>query len=139
MIDWIKPEKACNNCTRCDLHKTRNHMVLWKGDINTNLMFIGEGSGEQEDLTGIPSIGKSGELFDKILNAVDISREDIYIANIVKCRPPKNRNPLKIEKKACLPYLHYYVILLKKRMLGKISKKSKKSILKLYNDDLKGE
>ncbi|GMQ61445.1 uracil-DNA glycosylase [Vallitalea maricola] len=124
MLDWNELEKICNNCTRCDLYKTRHHMVFGKGDINTNLMFIGEGPGEQEDLTGTPFVGKSGQLFDKILKAVDITREEIYIANIVKCRPPRNRNPLENEKNACLPYLRYQVKLIQPKIivcLGRVS------------------
>ncbi|MCT4545021.1 MAG: uracil-DNA glycosylase [Vallitalea sp.] len=117
MLDWTQLEQSCNNCTKCNLHKTRHHMVFGKGDINTNLMFIGEGPGEQEDLTGVPFVGKSGQLFDKILNAINISRDEIYIANIVKCRPPNNRNPLESEKKACLPYLRYQVQLIHPKII----------------------
>ncbi|GMQ56650.1 uracil-DNA glycosylase [Vallitalea sediminicola] len=124
MLDWIELEKSCNNCTRCDLYKTRHNMVFGKGNINTDLMFIGEGPGEQEDLTGTPFVGKSGQLFDKILKAVDITREEIYIANIVKCRPPRNRNPLENEKNACLPYLRHQVKLIQPKIivcLGRVS------------------
>jgi DNA polymerase len=109
---------------KCDLYKTRHNVVFGKGDINTNLMFIGEGPGEQEDLTGTPFVGKSGQLFDKILKAIDITREEIYIANIVKCRPPKNRNPLEKEKKSCLPYLRHQVKLIHPKIivcLGRVS------------------
>lgn len=123
-MDWVELEASCNRCTGCDLNKTRHCVVFGKGDIHADLMFIGEGPGEQEDLTGIPFVGKSGQLFDKILNAVELSREDVYITNIVKCRPPRNRNPLEIEKEACLPYLRYQVKLLQPKIivcLGRIA------------------
>lgn len=124
MIDLMELEKSCTNCTKCDLYKTRNHIVFGKGDIKTNLMFIGEGPGQQEDLTGSPFVGKSGQLFDKILKAINISREEIYITNIVKCRPPNNRNPLEAEKISCLPYLRHQVKLIQPKIivcLGRIS------------------
>lgn len=129
MHDWIELEKICNNCTKCDLHKTRTNMVFGKGNIHTNLMFIGEAPGEQEDLSGIPFVGKSGQLFSKILDSVDISREEIYIANIMKCRPPKNRNPLNIEKESCLPYLRNQVKLIHPKIIVCLGRVSAQSII----------
>jgi DNA polymerase len=112
MGEWEQLEKMCHQCTRCELHKTRNNVVFGKGDIHTPLMFIGEAPGEQEDLSGVPFVGKSGQLFDKIIASVDITRQEIFIANILKCRPPGNRNPQADERKACLPYLRKQVSLI---------------------------
>ncbi|MBU3181544.1 uracil-DNA glycosylase [Clostridium psychrophilum] len=129
MVDWTELEKMCNNCTKCDLHKTKTNMVFGQGDIHTNLMFIGEAPGEQEDLSGIPFVGKSGQLFDKILTSVDISREEIYIANIIKCRPSQNRNPLDIEKKSCLPFLRNQVKLIHPKIIVCLGRVSAQSII----------
>ena len=92
-------------------------------------MFIGEAPGEQEDLSGIPFVGKSGQLFNKILTSVDISREEIYIANIIKCRPPKNRNPLDIEKISCLPFLRNQVKLIHPKIIVCLGRVSAQSII----------
>ncbi|QUI23914.1 uracil-DNA glycosylase [Vallitalea pronyensis] len=129
MIDWVELEKICDNCTRCDLHKTRTHLVFGEGDIHTHLMFIGEAPGEQEDLSGTPFVGKSGQLFNKILASVNIPREEIYIANIVKCRPPRNRNPLETEKNACLPYLRNQVKLIHPKIIVCLGRVSAQSII----------
>lgn len=130
MIDLIELEKMCNECTKCDLHKTRNTIVFGKGDIHANLMFIAEAPGEQEDLTGIPFVGKSGQLFDKILDAIELRREEIYISNIVKCRPPKNRNPKEQEKQACLPYLRKQVSLIHPKILVCLGRVAAQTIIK---------
>ncbi|MGH4052004.1 MAG: uracil-DNA glycosylase [Clostridium sp.] len=129
MVDWTELEKMCNNCTKCDLHNTKTNMVFGQGDIHTDLMFICEAPGEQEDLSGIPFVGKSGQLFDKILTSVDISREEIYITNIIKCRPPQNRNPLDIEKKSCLPFLRNQVKLILPKIIVCLGRVSAQSII----------
>lgn len=107
----------CQSCTNCKLHQTRTNVVFGQGDAKASLMFIGEGPGSQEDLTGIPFVGKSGQLLDKIFEAIDITRDDIYIANIVKCRPPGNRNPMEQEMCACMPYLRHQVKLIHPRII----------------------
>jgi DNA polymerase len=129
MLDWTNLKKTCNNCTNCNLHISRTNIVFGKGNINTKLMFIGEAPGEQEDLSGIPFVGKSGQLFNKILDAINITREDIYIANIVKCRPPKNRNPHEAEKKACIPYLRNQVKLIHPKIIVCLGRVSAQSII----------
>lgn len=129
MVDWTHLEKMCNLCIKCDLHKTKTNMVFGQGDIHTNLMFIGEAPGEQEDLSGIPFVGKSGQLFDKILTSVDISRDEIYIANIIKCRPPQNRNPLDIERNLCLPFLRNQVKLIHPKIIVCLGRVSAQSII----------
>lgn len=93
-------------CQKCNLHKTRTNVVTGKGNPNAKLMLIGEGPGQQEDETGIPFVGKAGQLLDKILESVNIDKEkDIYICNIVKCRPPQNRVPTPEEMECCWDYL----------------------------------
>jgi len=99
-------EKICKNCTLCNLAKTRTNVVFGEGNPNAKLMFIGEGPGEMEDKTGRPFVGRAGQLLTKIIeNVLNLKREDVYIANIVKCRPPNNRVPTIEEAETCKPYL----------------------------------
>jgi len=93
------------NCQNCPLHEGRIKFVYGEGDPNADIMVIGEGPGEQENLSGRPFVGRAGDLLTKMLAAIQLSRSEVYIANIVKCRPPGNRNPLAEERAACLPYL----------------------------------
>lgn len=121
---WDELESACGNCTKCPLSQTRTNPVFGTGNKDAELMFVGEAPGEQEDKTGIPFVGAAGQLLDKYLAAVGIAREDVYIANILKCRPPRNRDPLPEEADACIGYLREQVKLIKPRMivcLGRIS------------------
>jgi len=92
-------------CTSCDLHKTKTHYVPGEGSLNARVMFIGEGPGREEDLQGRPFVGAAGRLLSELLNKIGLRREDVYIGNIVKCRPPNNRVPTPQEVEACLPYL----------------------------------
>lgn len=93
------------DCTRCKLSGGRKKIVFGAGNPDAVLMFVGEGPGRDEDMQGIPFVGRAGQLLTKIIEAIDLKREDIYIANIVKCRPPENRNPEPDEVKACIPFL----------------------------------
>lgn len=114
----------CAVCNACPLGQTRTKSVFGVGNPNADLMFVGEAPGEQEDLTGTPFVGRAGQLLDKFLFAVDIPREDVYIANILKCRPPKNRDPLPEEEDACIGYLREQVRLIRPKIivcLGRIS------------------
>jgi uracil-DNA glycosylase len=95
----------CNQCQRCDLGATRTHAVVSRGNPNAKIMIIGEGPGENEDLTGKPFVGKAGQLLDRILESVQLTEDDVFICNIVKCRPPGNRKPTRDEMAACRPYL----------------------------------
>ncbi len=96
----------CATCQRCELAHNRTHVVLQRGNPQAHIVIIGEGPGENEDLQGLPFVGKSGQLLDKILESVDFDpAEDVYICNVVKCRPPGNRAPTQIEMEACRPYL----------------------------------
>jgi uracil-DNA glycosylase len=95
----------CNRCQRCELGATRTNAVIGRGNPSANLMIIGEGPGQNEDETGLPFVGKSGQLLDKILASVELTEADVFIANIVKCRPPGNRAPTDAEMNTCRPYL----------------------------------
>lgn len=95
----------CNRCYRCDLGQHRTHAVVGRGNEQADVMIVGEGPGQNEDETGLPFVGKAGQLLDKILASVNLTEEDVYICNIVKCRPPGNRTPTQEEMDACRPYL----------------------------------
>lgn len=123
-MTWEELEAACGACHKCALGETRTNCVFGTGSRNARLMFIGEAPGEKEDLSGVPFVGAAGKLLDRFLEAVDISREDVYIANILKCRPPKNRDPLPDEEDACIDYLREQVRLISPELivcLGRIS------------------
>ena len=110
MMDWPQLEQTCSNCTRCGLCETRHNVVFGVGPRDADVMFIGEGPGEQEDLKGEPFVGAAGKLLDDMLSIIDLSRETCYIANIVKCRPPRNRDPHETEAEACIGYLRELAI-----------------------------
>lgn len=105
------------NCSKCPLHANRHNVVYGEGNPNAKVMLIGEGPGEQEDLSGRPFVGESGQLLDRMLIAIDIQRTEIYIANIVKCRPPGNRNPEATERLACMPYLVEQINIIRPKLL----------------------
>ena len=122
--NWDKLYNECASCRKCPLAETRTNCVFGVGNKNADLMFVGEAPGEQEDLSGTPFVGRAGQLLDKFLYAVDIPREDVYIANILKCRPPKNRDPQPAEEDACIGYLREQVKLVKPKIivcLGRIA------------------
>lgn len=124
MISFEELEKRCLDCHRCDLCNTRNNVVIGNGNKKADIMFIGEGPGEQEDLRGEVFVGPAGQLLDKMLKCIDLDRKEVYIANIVKCRPPKNRDPKQEEQIACLPYLRAQVKLIHPKIivcLGRIA------------------
>lgn len=111
-------------CTKCPLHKTKKNYVPGEGGSNPDIMFIGEGPGETEDNFGRPFIGKAGQLLDKMISKMGYSRETVFIGNIVKCRPPNNRDPLKEEVDACMPYLIRQLAVLRPKVivcLGKVA------------------
>lgn len=123
-IRFSELEEKCRACRGCSLAETRTNCVFGVGDRDARLMFVGEAPGEQEDLQGIPFVGRAGQLLDRYLFAVDIKREDVYIANILKCRPPHNRNPLPAEEDACIGFLREQVRLIRPRVivcLGRIA------------------
>ena len=102
---WTALEARALACTKCVLHQARTHVVFGSGNRNAQLVFVGEGPGQDEDLQGLPFVGKAGQLLNKIIAAMNLKREDVYICNVVKCRPPGNRTPLPDEISACNPYL----------------------------------
>lgn len=111
-------EKICKECYKCGLSQTRTNVVFGEGSPESKVMLIGEGPGQQEDVTGRPFVGRAGQLLTKILASQNISREtDIYIANIVKCRPPGNRVPTTEEMQACIGYLHNQIQIIKPRII----------------------
>ncbi len=114
-LELIRAE--CANCDKCGLSATRKHVVFGTGNENATLMFVGEGPGEQEDNTGIPFVGAAGHLLDDLLLSVGIMREDVYIANIVKCRPPSNRDPKPEEQDVCIDYLRRQVQIIRPKLL----------------------
>lgn len=118
-------KKDCFSCNRCSLCKTRTKLVFGVGNENADIMFVGEGPGENEDLQGEPFVGKAGQLLDKYLDVIGLSRkENVYIANIVKCRPPHNRDPLPEEQEACIEWLRCQTRLIKPKIivcLGRIA------------------
>lgn len=110
--------QECLACRRCALGDTRTNVVFGVGPENAEIMFIGEGPGEQEDLTGEPFVGRAGQLLDGMLSLVGLSRTaNVYIANIVKCRPPQNRDPLAIEQDACIDHLRRQVALIRPKII----------------------
>ena len=120
----------CQSCQNCDLSSTRTNVVVGSGTVPCNLMIIGEGPGEQEDLKGLPFIGKSGQLLSKMLEEVGINREkEVYIANTVKCRPPKNRTPLPTEINTCKAYLIRQIQLIQPKIILLLGAPSLKTIL----------
>lgn len=124
MKDWNSLKQECFNCTSCGLCETRHNVVFGIGPDDADVMFIGEGPGEQEDLKGEPFVGPAGKLLDDMLSIIDLSRSNCYIANIVKCRPPKNRDPLETEQDACIGFLRNQVALVKPKIivcLGRIA------------------
>ena len=122
---WEELKNACADCRKCELCETRHNVVVGVGSPKAEVMFIGEGPGEQEDIQGEPFVGRAGKLLDKMLTAVDLDRnKNIYIANIVKCRPPKNRDPKPEEQEMCIDWLRNQVKLIRPKIivcLGRIA------------------
>lgn len=126
MPSWEQLQQQCEKCTRCRLCNTRNNVVFGVGNREADVMFVGEGPGEQEDLKGEPFVGAAGKLLDDMLSIIDLDRTNCYIANIVKCRPPGNRDPEEDEQDACIDYLRTQVSLIKPKIivcLGRVAAK----------------
>lgn len=134
MKDWDALYEECIHCQKCGLAETRTNVVFGEGARDAEVMFIGEGPGEQEDRTGRPFVGRAGQLLDDMLAMIDLKREKVFIGNMVKCRSPQNRDPLNIEQEACIGYLRNQVALLKPKIivcLGRIA------AMKLIKEDFK--
>lgn len=108
---WKELYQNAKQCMKCELHKQRTHVVVDDGNRKSRIMLVGEGPGEQEDRQGIPFVGPAGKLLNRMLAAIELTRDDLYICNVVKCRPPKNRTPYPEEMEACLPYLREQFVL----------------------------
>lgn len=129
MDNWAELEDCCKNCTRCELADTRTNVVFGVGNKNADVMFIGEGPGEQEDLKGEPFVGPAGKLLDDMLSIIDLDRTNCYIANIVKCRPPYNRDPFDEEQNACIDYLRKQVALVQPKIIVCLGRVAAKRVL----------
>ena len=126
-MTWEELEQNCQRCLNCPLGETRTNMVFGVGNRQADILFIGEGPGEQEDLQGEPFVGPAGKLLDVMLELIDLDRTKVYIANIVKCRPPQNRDPLAVEQEACIGHLRRQTALLRPKIivcLGRIAAKA---------------
>lgn len=124
MSQWNSLETDCKSCRKCALAETRTNVVFGDGNREAEVLFIGEGPGETEDLTGRPFVGRGGKLLDDMLEMIGLDRTKVYIANIVKCRPPGNRDPLNTEREACFPWLESQLELISPKIivcLGRIA------------------
>ena len=130
MKDWDALYEECIHCQKCGLAETRTNVVFGEGARDAEVMFIGEGPGEQEDRTGRPFVGRAGQLLDDMLAMIDLKREKVFIGNMVKCRPPQNRDPLNIEQEACIGYLRNQVALLKPKIIVCLGRIAAKAIIK---------
>lgn len=133
-MDWDQLKQSVSQCTLCPLHQTRTNTVFGVGDEHADWLFIGEGPGAREDELGEPFVGQAGKLLDQMLAAIGLKRGDrVYIANIVKCRPPNNRNPSTAEAKQCEPYLSRQIAMIKPKLIVALGKVAAQNLLN--NDD----
>lgn len=129
MDNWEELKQMCLSCQKCRLCQGRNHVVFGVGSETAEIMLIGEGPGEQEDLQGIPFVGPAGKLLDDMLSIIDLDRANVYIANIVKCRPPRNRDPQEDEQDACFEFLRRQVALIQPKIIVCLGRVSAKKII----------
>ena len=122
-------ENSIKGCNKCKLCNSRNNIVFGIGNKNAKIMFIGEGPGADEDAQGMPFVGKAGQLMNKAFEGIGLKRDDVFIANIVKCRPPQNRNPEKDEAEACIDYLRNQVMIIKPKIIVLLGNVALKNIL----------
>lgn len=128
-MEWEELEESIIGCEKCKLCKARKNIVFGVGNRNADIMLIGEGPGADEDTIGEPFVGKAGKLMDKAFDGLGIKREELYIANIVKCRPPQNRNPEPDEAAACMDYLQNQIELVKPKIIVLLGSVALKNIL----------
>lgn len=131
---WESLQQECMACRGCGLAETRTNVVFGDGARDAEILFIGEGPGQHEDEQGIPFVGRGGQLLDDMLEMVHLDRTKVYIANIVKCRPPKNRDPLNVEQEACIGFLRRQAALLRPKIIVCLGRIAAKAIIK---DDFK--
>ena len=130
MDTWESLKHDCKSCRACSLGDTRHNLVFGVGNEQAEVMLIGEGPGEQEDLKGIPFVGPAGKLLDDMLEMIDLDRSKVYIANIVKCRPPRNRDPLNVEQEACRPWLDRQIALVDPKIIVCLGRIAAMSLIK---------
>jgi len=123
-------EKLICNCTNCRLHQNRNKFVFGTGNPNADVMVIGEGPGAEEDKQGLPFVGRAGKLLTDMLKAINFEREEVFIGNVVKCRPPGNRTPMPDEMETCMPYLKKQLELIKPKLILCLGLTAAKGLLK---------
>jgi len=111
-------EHVIVSCKKCELWKTRKNPVVGNGSLDAGVMFIGEAPGYHEDMQGVPFVGRAGKVFDELLQSIELKRGEVYVCNILKCRPPGNRNPFDSEIKACTPYLDRQITAIKPKVIG---------------------
>src|SRR5918999_3822509 len=120
--DLVRLYREASVCTRCPLSEGRTNVVFGNGNANADLMFVGEGPGQHEDLQGLPFVGRAGKLLDQLLGEIGLQRSDVFVTNIVKSRPPGNRDPLPDEIHACRPYLDRQIELIEPRLICTLGK-----------------
>lgn len=128
--DLSSLKKKVASCRECELHKTRTNVVFGAGDPRAKLLFVGEAPGMQEDLKGLPFVGRAGQLLTKIIESIGLKRNDVYIANILKCRPPNNRNPFPSEILACEGYLVSQIGLIRPKVICTLGKFAAQTLLR---------
>jgi len=128
---WEKIVREIKECKKCRLHKYRKNPVPGEGSLNAKIMFIGEAPGAKEDEQGRPFVGAAGKLLTTLLESIGLKRENVFITNVVKCRPPHNRDPLDVEISACLPYLVEQINIIKPRIIVTLGRISTKTIFQL--------
>ena len=130
-IDKLRGQIAL--CSRCVLHETRTNTVPGEGDVNADIMFIGEAPGRNEDLKGKPFVGRAGDIFDRLLDSIGLTRDQIYLCNILKCRPPKNRNPLASEISSCVGSLDLQIKIVNPKVIGTLGNFSTAYVFDKFN------
>ncbi len=128
--DLSSLKKEVTSCRRCELYKNRRNVVFGAGSPKAKLMFVGEAPGMEEDLRGLPFVGRAGQLLTRIIEAIGLKRKDVYIANILKCRPPGNRNPLPTEILTCEEYLIRQIDLIKPKVICALGKFAAQTLLR---------
>lgn len=129
--EWNRLADEIENCTRCRLHASRRKVVIGEGNKLASVLFVGEAPGEKEDESGRPFVGPAGKLLTELIESVGFKREDFYITNILKCRPPANRDPQEDEIEKCLPYLLMQIKLIKPRIIVALGRHSARTLFKL--------
>jgi uracil-DNA glycosylase family 4 len=129
-LSLVELEALAQQCTACQLHRGRTHVVFGVGNPHAELMFVGEAPGRDEDVQGEPFVGRAGQLLTRIIEAIGMKRQEVYIANVIKCRPPNNRNPEADEISRCEPYLIHQIALVKPRLIVALGTFAAQTLLK---------